>query len=103
MTQDENTPLAENTTTSNNEENGEEITLKDVDIMDETAPTTDKDKDEAQKSDEESPPSTKCRRVWNRMAQFYWENEFVCLVVLVILLARAYPPLGKYTLNKSPV
>jgi hypothetical protein len=41
----------------------------------------------------EDPPS-KCRRVWDRAVTFYWDNEFVCLVVLVILLARAYPPLG---------
>ena len=25
---------------------------------------------------------------------FYWKYEFLCLVVIVILLARAYPPLG---------
>lgn len=31
---------------------------------------------------------------WQRLVDFYWENEFVILVVLVILLARAYPPLG---------
>ena len=30
------------------------------------------------------------QRCWD----FYWENEFVLLVVIVILLAKAYPPLG---------
>lgn len=29
-----------------------------------------------------------------RMIKFYWDNEFVILVVIAILLARAYPPLG---------
>lgn len=31
---------------------------------------------------------------WQRSVQFYWDNEFVILIVVVILLARAYPPLG---------
>ena len=39
--------------------------------------------------EEEAKPT--CRQ---RMIKFYWENEFVILVVIVILLARAYPPLG---------
>lgn len=30
----------------------------------------------------------------NRLIDFYWANEFVVLVVIVILLAKAYPPLG---------
>ena len=34
--------------------------------------------------------NTCCKWIWD----FYWGNEFVCLVVIVILLARAYPPLG---------
>lgn len=39
--------------------------------------------------EEHAPPS-----LWNKAVEFYWANEFVCLVVVVILLARAYPPLG---------
>jgi hypothetical protein len=30
----------------------------------------------------------------SRCIDFYWDNEFLILIVLVILLARAYPPLG---------
>lgn len=34
-------------------------------------------------------------RPWaNRLIDFYWANEFLILIVVVILLARAYPPLG---------
>jgi len=29
-----------------------------------------------------------------RLIDFYWQNEFLILVVIVILLAKAYPPLG---------
>jgi hypothetical protein len=34
------------------------------------------------------------RRLRDRCFHFYWTNEFICLVVVVILLAYAYPPLG---------
>lgn len=30
----------------------------------------------------------------SRPVKFYWDNEFVLLIVAVILIARAYPPLG---------
>lgn len=30
----------------------------------------------------------------NKVIDFYWANEFVILVVIAILIARAYPPLG---------
>lgn len=46
----------------------------------------------------ESKPSSEDNENENSCMQkainFYWDNEFVCLVVLVICLARAYPPLG---------
>lgn len=33
--------------------------------------------------------------VWRKKAiAFYWENEFLILIILAIVLARAYPPLG---------
>ena len=38
--------------------------------------------------------TTTCRRVINRCTQFYWDNEFLILIVFVILVAKAYPPLG---------
>ena len=44
---------------------------------------------------EEMTEGTDRSRPWlNRAIDFYWANEFVILVVIVILLARAYPPLG---------
>ena len=42
-------------------------------------------------NDDESTAGPTC---WERLVKFYWDNEFVILVVIVILLARAYPPLG---------
>jgi len=45
---------------------------------------------EASDEDGEDEPPTRCRR----LIDFYWQNEFLILVVLVILLAKAYPPLG---------
>lgn len=30
------------------------------------------------------------KRFW----EFYWENEFIILIILAIVLAKAYPPLG---------
>ncbi|KAL3944256.1 MAG: hypothetical protein SGBAC_001650 [Bacillariaceae sp.] len=35
-----------------------------------------------------------CRKLWNAFVKFYFKNEFIMQVVIVILLARAYPPLG---------
>jgi sodium/bile acid cotransporter 7 len=34
------------------------------------------------------------RKVLNRIIKFYWENEFLILIVIVICLAKVYPPLG---------
>jgi hypothetical protein len=31
---------------------------------------------------------------WQRFVKFYWDYEFLILVVVVISLAKAYPPLG---------
>lgn len=48
-------------------------------------------------TDSEKKPVSSCfctpqtRRRW---IDFYWNNEFLILIVLVILLARLYPPLG---------
>lgn len=33
-------------------------------------------------------------KYWRKAVAFYFENEFLCLVVVAILLARAYPRLG---------
>lgn len=43
---------------------------------------------EDQKKDDDTPS------ILQRLVQFYWDQEFLILVVIVILLARAYPPLG---------
>lgn len=45
--------------------------------------------DQGDEEEEKEKVST-CRKLIN----FYWENEFLILVVVVILLAKAYPPLG---------
>jgi sodium/bile acid cotransporter 7 len=37
---------------------------------------------------------TPLRRFCRRAIDFYWANDFLILIVLAILLARAYPPLG---------
>jgi hypothetical protein len=42
----------------------------------------------------ETPPLGLCRRIWNRWWQFYFNNDFVIMIVIAILLAKAYPPLG---------
>lgn len=31
---------------------------------------------------------------WKRLVYFYWDNEFLILIISAIALARAYPPLG---------
>jgi len=38
--------------------------------------------------------STCCHRFRTRLVTFYGTNEFLILIVIVILLAKAYPPLG---------
>ena len=43
--------------------------------------------------DEENETSL-CWRIARRMCQFYWNNEFACSVVVAVLLAWIYPPLG---------
>jgi hypothetical protein len=42
--------------------------------------------------DKEEPSS--CRKVYDWCVDFYFTNEFLVLVVLAIVLAKAYPPLG---------
>jgi sodium/bile acid cotransporter 7 len=50
---------------------------------------------EAEEEEEaETPPLGICRRIWNRWWQFYFNNDFVVMIVIAILLAKAYPPLG---------
>lgn len=44
----------------------------------------------AVEEEEEVKPPT----CWQRIVAFYWANEFLILIVVAILLARAYPPLG---------
>jgi sodium/bile acid cotransporter 7 len=42
--------------------------------------------------DKQEPSS--CRKACEWCVDFYFTNEFLFLVVVVILLAKAYPPLG---------
>ena len=44
--------------------------------------------------EEEQEESSKCRSACNKIVDFYFTYEFLVLVLVVILLARAYPPLG---------
>jgi sodium/bile acid cotransporter 7 len=44
--------------------------------------------------DEEQTDDSACRRNLKRLVAFLHANDFLVLVVLAILLARAYPPLG---------
>lgn len=45
---------------------------------------------EKQEEEEVGPPPG----IFNRLRRFYGNNDFICQIILVILLARAYPPLG---------
>jgi sodium/bile acid cotransporter 7 len=62
------------------------------------APTTTPDvadgKDTPSDSKEEEEENTRCQRYMRNIFAFYWTNEFLILIVVAILLARAYPPLG---------
>jgi sodium/bile acid cotransporter 7 len=51
-------------------------------------------KDEDKDNGDEQPPKSLCRRIWNRWCVFYNNNDFLIMIVIAILLARAYPPLG---------
>jgi sodium/bile acid cotransporter 7 len=44
--------------------------------------------------DEDKEPVSKCKQIWNAWWKFYSNNDFIIQVVIAILLARAYPPLG---------
>jgi sodium/bile acid cotransporter 7 len=58
--------------------------------------TYSKDTPAVDKEEEEEPQEDVgfCRRATTRLMAFYWTNEFLILIVVAILLARAYPPLG---------
>lgn len=42
----------------------------------------------------QQPEQSKCRSLCNKSVNFYFTYEFLVLVLVAILLARAYPPLG---------
>lgn len=50
--------------------------------------------EEIASSGENEKSKSLCKRVWDRLLLFYGNNDFLCLVVTAIFLARAYPPLG---------
>jgi sodium/bile acid cotransporter 7 len=60
-----------------------------VDIKD-TSVVIKEDKGE----EEPTPEVGTCRRITTWWIDFYWVNEFLILIVVAILLAKAYPPLG---------
>ena len=50
--------------------------------------------EEEKAGEEETPEKGLCQRIGARICTFYNNNDFICQVVIAILLARAYPPLG---------
>jgi hypothetical protein len=56
----------------------------------EQAATTTTTKEESEQQQDDQPDQGCAKRFW----EFYWENEFIILVILAILLAKVYPPLG---------
>jgi hypothetical protein len=50
--------------------------------------------DKQEEGNGDDPPKSLCRRIWNRWWEFYYNNDFVIMIVIAILLAKAYPPLG---------
>ena len=100
-TQEENLEHGKDTTTMNDISiDGNDDTKKEQAVITKTNNNKDENADEGQSNDdgndvknsmaERSCLKRFCQRCWD----FYWENEFVLLVVIVILLAKAYPPLG---------
>jgi solute carrier family 10 (sodium/bile acid cotransporter), member 7 len=53
-----------------------------------------KEPDESDADAENDSNSSRCRSCLKAIVRIYWEQEFLILVVLAILLAMAYPPLG---------
>lgn len=78
------------TQSNNQDETAEDLPSENI----ENNENIESDNDNDKKVEDESSAQTPSRRVIDRVMAFYWDNEFVCLVVIVILLARAYPPLG---------
>jgi hypothetical protein len=92
-------PTAEDEKIDKTERTKEEeltIVLNDVERAQTNEKTTDDKTEGAQTNEEpeeEQSPGL-CRRIGNRLWQFYNNNDFICQIVVAILLARAYPPLG---------
>ena len=90
-------PVA-NTTDSITHNNDDKQNISKKDLVNEPeqdceaveTPLSTPDASEGINEDGENERPTLCRRLIN----FYWQNEFLILVVVVILLAKAYPPLG---------
>jgi sodium/bile acid cotransporter 7 len=59
-----------------------------------TTPDETNSKDTPSAGKEEPEDVGFCGRATPRAIEFYWTNEFLILIVVAILLARAYPPLG---------
>lgn len=70
-------------------EQGEHPTVANNDSTTKTSEDTVQEVD-----DEEKQPDSKCKRFLNALWNFYSNNDFIVQVVIAILLARAYPPLG---------
>jgi hypothetical protein len=73
----------------------QEDSYKDVELATEAAAVGGDPTAETQDEVDEKPPQSSLgRRIWNRCCLFYNNNDFVVMIVISILLARAYPPLG---------
>jgi sodium/bile acid cotransporter 7 len=79
-------------TNEKNEKMNETTTSDDEIKKTERAPTPTTNDEEAAAEEIESPGL--CQRIWNRLWLFYNNNDFIVQIVIAILLARAYPPLG---------
>jgi sodium/bile acid cotransporter 7 len=61
-------------------------------VVSKNSATTNNDNED--EGDEDQEQVSKCKQIWNAWCKFYNKNEFIIQVIIAILLARAYPPLG---------
>jgi sodium/bile acid cotransporter 7 len=76
-----------------NEKSNEESTTMMAASPEPEDPVDDPQSEDGSESADKQEPSCQ-QKAWRKWCDFYAENEFVVLVIVVICLARAYPPLG---------
>jgi len=59
-----------------------------------SAPSEPKSSEKSSQDNDDNEKPSFLSYYWQRIVSFYWSNEFLILIILAILLARAYPPLG---------